>query len=70
MLFANLAHEVPGWITGLFALILVGLILCLALEEKLHAKKSVIAGLFAIIVLVLGTALELLPFDAVAVGHP
>ena len=68
MLFANLEHAVPSWVTCLFALLLVGLILCLAFEEKLHAKKSVIAGLFAIICLVLATALNLLPFDAVAVG--
>ena len=31
----------------LFGALLTSLIVCLALEEKLHAKKSVIAGLFA-----------------------
>ena len=37
-----------------FALLLVALIVCLALEEKLHAKKSVIAGLFAIVTMLWG----------------
>ena len=36
-------HDVPTSITALFAALLVGLILCLAFEEKLHAKKSIIA---------------------------
>ncbi|MFQ5748447.1 MAG: SLC13 family permease [Planctomycetota bacterium] len=39
--------------TLLFAALLAGMIVCLALEEKLHARKSVIAGLFAMISLVL-----------------
>ncbi len=47
------AHASPG-VTALFACLLVGLIVCLALEEKLHAKKSVIAGVFAIVCLLLG----------------
>ncbi len=58
-------HHVDTWVTVLFGLILVGLILCLALEEKLHAKKSLIAGTFAVISLLLGTALDLLPFGPV-----
>ena len=41
--------EVPLGVTLLFAGILVAMILCLALEEKLHAKKSVIVGAFAMI---------------------
>ena len=58
-------------VTLLFAAILVGLILCLALEEKLHAKKSVIAGFFAIVCLTLGAVMELLPFGEVTLadGH-
>ncbi len=55
-------HDVPMSVTLLFAAILVGLVLCLALEEKLHAKKSLIVGVFAVISLLLGTALHLLPF--------
>ena len=50
-----------------FSLILVGLILCLALEEKLHAKKSLIAGVFAVICLFLGTATGILGFRDVVV---
>ena len=56
------------WVTILFAVILAALIACLALEEKLHAKKSVIAGLFAILCLLLGAAFHVLPFDQVVVG--
>ena len=55
-------------ITAIFGLLLIGLIACLALEEKLHAKKSLIAGIFAILVLGLGTATGVLDFSAVLVG--
>ena len=48
--------------------LLVAMILCLALEEKLHAKKSVIAGLFAVVTLFLGAAFDLLPFGSVTIG--
>ena len=58
-------HAVPTGVTVLFSLILVGLILCLAFEEKIHAKKSIIAGMFAVISLLLGAALDLLPFGPV-----
>ncbi len=56
------AHTVPLSVTLLFAALLVGLILCLAFEEKLHAKKSLIAGVFAVVSLLLGAAFDLLPF--------
>jgi Na+/H+ antiporter NhaD/arsenite permease-like protein len=59
---------VPLSVTLLFAALLVAMILCLALEEKLHAKKSVIVGVFAIIALLLGAAFDLLPFGSVLVG--
>jgi len=66
---ADAAHhhvaDVPMWVTLLFSAVLVGLILCLALEEKLHAKKSLIAGLFAAGALSLGAGFGLLPFGAV-----
>ena len=56
--------------TLLFALILTGLIVSLAMEEKLHAKKSLIAGLFAMVCLGLGAALDLLPLEPVMLaGH-
>jgi Na+/H+ antiporter NhaD/arsenite permease-like protein len=60
--------DVSGWVTAVFALLLVGLVSCLALEEKLHAKKSVIAGGFAIVCLLLGTICNVLPFQDVVVG--
>ncbi|MEE2643345.1 MAG: SLC13 family permease [Myxococcota bacterium] len=50
--------------TYLFTGLLVGLILCLAFEEKLHAKKSLIAGSFALLALALGGVFGILPFDA------
>lgn len=59
---------VSGGITLLFAALLVGLILCLALEEKIHAKKSIIAGCFAIVCLLLGAMCGILPFEKVVVG--
>lgn len=43
--------QVPLGVTLLFMALLVAMILCLALEEKLHAKKSVIVGLFAVVTL-------------------
>ena len=51
---AAAAHEVSLPVTLGFAAMLVGLILCLALEEKLHAKKSLIVGLFGVVSLFLG----------------
>ena len=41
------AHHVAPGITYFFTSILVLMILCLALEEKIHAKKSLIVGVFA-----------------------
>lgn len=68
---ASLIAESEGpavWITVLFGLLLVGLITCLALEEKLHAKKSLIAGVFAIVCLLIGAFLNILPFEEIVVG--
>ncbi len=62
------AGNVPLGITILFAGVLAAMILCLALEEKLHAKKSVIAGLFAIISLLLGAHYLELPFGPYDIG--
>jgi len=58
----DLAPAVPIEITALFGAILALMILALALEEKLHAKKSVIVGVFAIGALLLGSILGLVPF--------
>ena len=66
ILLAN--STVSGSVTLLFAALLLGLILCLAFEEKLHAKKSVIAGTFAIICLLLGAVCGILPFEEVVIG--
>ncbi len=59
------AHSVSPSVTYLFFGVLVCMILCLALEEKIHAKKSVIVGIFSIIALFLGAWFHLLPFDDV-----
>ena len=59
------SHTVGTGTTVLFAILLAGLIVCLALEEKLHAKKSIIAGSFAVICLLLGAAFDILPFGPV-----
>ena len=57
----NPEHEVSLGITLLFSGLLVGLIACLALEEKIHAKKSVIVAAFAILCLFLALALDVIP---------
>ncbi|GMQ80072.1 MAG: hypothetical protein BMS9Abin04_013 [Planctomycetia bacterium] len=67
-LVATAEPQVSLWVTLLFAAILLALITCLALEEKLQAKKSVIAGSFAIICLLLGAVFDILPFDQVVIG--
>ena len=70
-MLAAAQHEVPGWVTGLFALILVAMVTALAFEEKLHAKKSIIVGSFAGLSLILATLLHLLTFGEVHLpdGH-
>ena len=76
------APDVPTGITVLFAVLLAAMIAALALEEKIHAKKSIIVGTFAGLCVILGTVLtiedphtgedrSLIPFGAVTVpgGH-
>ena len=58
------AGSVSLAVTVMFSLLLVGLITALALEEKLHAKKSVIAGCFAFVSLFAAEALGLLPIGS------
>ncbi|MCZ6804764.1 MAG: hypothetical protein O7D86_12750 [Proteobacteria bacterium] len=50
---------------------LVIMIICLALEEKIHAKKSLIVGLIAVIALLMGGFMHILPFGEVILpgGH-
>lgn len=62
------APEISLGVTLFFSLLLVGLILSLALEEKFHAKKSLIAGIFAMVSLFLGTAFDLIPFGPIRWG--
>lgn len=63
--FDESAHAVPGWVTAFFGLILVAMIAALALEEKIHAKKSIIVGSFAGLCLILATVMKLLVFGPV-----
>ena len=58
-------------ITYGFAALLVAMVLSLALEEKLHAKKSLIVALYAIVGLISASALGLMNFGAVTLpgGH-
>ncbi|MCZ6642880.1 MAG: SLC13 family permease [Gammaproteobacteria bacterium] len=52
-------HTVPLETTLIFAALLVGLIACLAFEDKIHAKKSIIAGVFALFCLFLANVFHL-----------
>jgi Na+/H+ antiporter NhaD/arsenite permease-like protein len=65
------AHEVSQGVTIFFSIILLLMILSLALEEKIHAQKSVIVSVFAIICLGIATAWGLLPFGDITLpnGH-
>ena len=65
------AHAVQPWITYLFTGLLGAMVVCLALEEKIHAKKSVIVGVTAVIALLLGAFTGILPFGSVDLpnGH-
>ena len=56
-------------VTLFFAAFLVGMILCLAFEEQLHAKKSLIVGLFAIATLLAGAVLLPLPYGPYLIGE-
>ena len=60
------AHHAPSFaVTLVFTAVLVGMVLTLALEERLHAKKSVITGIYAVLSLGLGHATGILPFGPV-----
>ncbi len=63
-------HHVSTGVTLLFAGLLVAMIVTLALEEKLHARKSIITGAFAAICLFVANMLGVIPGKAtVQVGH-
>lgn len=59
------AHHVSFSVTILFSILLAGMVICLALEEKIHAKKSLITGTFAVICLLLAGVLGILPFGPI-----
>lgn len=65
---AAAAHAVPAWVTALFAVLLVAMIGALAFEERLHARKSIISGTFATLALLLGSGLDILPFEPVRIA--
>ncbi|MCB9637908.1 MAG: hypothetical protein H6728_14330 [Myxococcales bacterium] len=56
-------HAVSLGVTLFFLVLLILMILSLALEEKLHAKKSVIVGVFAVVSLLLADIFGLLPLS-------
>jgi len=59
-------HSPPSFgVTLLFSGALLLMVLALALEEKIHAKKSVITGVAAVVSLLLGAAFGVLPFGPV-----
>ena len=55
-------HEVTQTTTWVFAGLLIAMVASLAAEEKLHAKKSMITGLFAVVALLMAAAWGILPF--------
>ncbi|RUM33946.1 MAG: hypothetical protein DSY50_07340 [Desulfobulbus sp.] len=65
-----LQHINPG-ITWFFTALLAAMILSLAFEEKLHARKSIIVGVFAIVALLTSSALHIIPFGDIILpgGH-
>lgn len=64
-------HHVSPSVTALFSALLVAMVLSLALEEKIHAKKSVIVGWFAAITLLLAASFGLVHPETVQIlGHP
>jgi Na+/H+ antiporter NhaD/arsenite permease-like protein len=65
LLASETTHEVSTGVTLLFAALLTAMIACLALEEKIHAKKSIIVGAFAIVTMLLGAIFHLLPLEEV-----
>ena len=66
---ASAQMQVPTGVTLLFSALLILLIAALAFEEKLHAKKSVIVGLFAVVSLILAAFLGLLDFGPISLPN-
>ena len=55
------AVAIPGYVTVLLAVILVAMVAALALEEVLHAKKSVITSVAAVVAVLLGAVFGIFP---------
>jgi len=67
---AHVIPEIPLEITLLFTSLLLMMIIALAFEEKIHAKKSIIVSVFAIVSLILGTYFHDIPFgDVILPGN-
>jgi len=72
----NGVPDVPGWVTFLFATLLILMIVALAFEEKLHARKSIIVGTFAGLCLITETIIgwilgqRLVPFGTITLPPP
>jgi Na+/H+ antiporter NhaD/arsenite permease-like protein len=63
----NMHHHVSLGVTYFFAALLASMIIALAMEEKLHAKKSLIVGVFAIGSLLLASIIGFIPFGDVII---
>ncbi len=65
------ASLISQGVTLFFSGLLVAMILALAMEEKLHAKKSIIVGTFAIACLLIASGLGIIPFGDIILpgGH-
>ncbi len=61
----SIHHPFSAAVTYLFAFLLATMIVSLAMEEKLHAKKSIIVGVFAVGTLLLASILGFIPFGDV-----
>ena len=65
------ASLISQGVTLFFSGLLVAMILALAMEEKLHARKSIIVGTFAIVCLLIASGLGIIPFGDIILpgGH-
>lgn len=57
------APVISNSITILFSLLLIAMVVALALEEKIHAKKSLITATFSIVCVLLADILGILPLE-------
>ena len=67
----HLTLHVSSSVTLFFLLVLAMMITAIAMEEKIHAKKSLIVGLFGILCLIVATDFNIIPFGNVVLpdGH-